>query len=146
MIEPDESPEAAKAAGAVFYSLPKDLTDDMIDPLLRKAVRRINESGWCWTAESCQGHPDATELAPWGFNTKPMLRLVCHESGFGEMLAKLAHAMSDEHDALAGSCMFEVCNYKARGDYAEALIYVRAANVFERNRGCRAFERFAEMT
>jgi len=35
---------------------PRTLTDEQIDPAMWPIVQRINQSGWVWTTESCEGH------------------------------------------------------------------------------------------
>lgn len=135
----------AQRAGALFYCLPGELTDEMIDPLLRNAVRRINQSGWCWTAESCQGHPDATENLPWGFNTRPMLRLVCEASRAGEMLVELLDSLRYDEVGLPQTLVAEIYRVeKPTEEFRQYLVYLEAHNVYERNLGIAAFERFAE--
>lgn len=143
--EPERrDPERAKAQGVVFYSLPSDLTDEMIDPLLRQAVRKINESGWVWTAESCQGHPDATRLSEtaWDHNTEPFLRLACHEDDEGQMLALLLRSLAiPDAEALEGAEGLWNEYQQARvlraqrGEYAEVMVYLRARTAGERNGG-----------
>lgn len=149
------SPEAAREAGAIFYSLPSELTDEMIDPLLRKAVRRINESNWIWTAESCQGHPEEARHHPWAGNVRPFLRLVVHGSGLAEMMAKLVLAMRyiPAYEGADGKTYYqtpESLSFKVfpwptpNGDYEQVLIYIEADSAYGRNLGIAAFERFAE--
>lgn len=53
-----------------------------IDPLIWPAVKRINESGWVWTAESCQGGHG------W-YGDKPMLRLVCRSADLNALMGVL---------------------------------------------------------
>jgi hypothetical protein len=144
----------AKESGILFYLLPEELDLEWIDPLIRKAVGRINESDWVWTAESCQGHPDDTEFRAWSWNTRPMLRLVTTRARYGEMLALLSDAMMDVEypmspaDPSLGSHVatlgFEVYPHGHSGDYTAVLVYVKATNAHERNMGIVAFERFAE--
>ncbi len=95
----------AQAAGALFYTLPSELNvNEQIDPLLRTAVAAINSSGWIWTAESCQGHPDETEVAaPWGHNVRPYLRLVCRDRHLGAACSELLTQARDEKDTLIGA-------------------------------------------
>jgi hypothetical protein len=142
------SAEEAREAGAIFYALPADLAPEMIDPLLRNAVGRINASGWVWTAESCQGHPDAATATDtgWLHNTDPFLRLVCRQEREGEMLALLMRACTVgeddfDHGIYHGTTarLFR----EQRGDYAELLVYLPSRNVMDRDQGVRVFERFA---
>lgn len=141
---------AARAAGVCFYDHPAKLVPGQIDPLLRDVVLRINESGWVWTAESCQGHPDATEPV-WAGNTDPMLRLVTRAQHEGQMLALLMQAArSLEGDVtsmtawgrpMAPSFRVYVC---ARGpEWIEHLIYISASTVYDRDRGIECYRRFA---
>lgn len=69
--------ELGKVEGASFYSDPESVDLALVDPLMRAFVQRMNSSGWVWTAECCQGHPDAPDNAYiWAGNTSPMVRLV----------------------------------------------------------------------
>ncbi len=90
----------AKEQGAIFYSLPEDIDPAQIDPLLREIVLNINLSGFCWTAECCQGHPDAAKPGDtgWDHNVEPYLRLVCHQGREGEVLAELMRACDPQGD------------------------------------------------
>lgn len=133
----------AKQAGALFYTMPDDLRDEQIDPLIRHAVRTINASGWVWTAESCQGHPDESENMPWGFNVKPMLRLVVRAERLGDMLSLMARSAKDPDDNLR-TAVFEVISHPLRDGWFSVLVYAHAHNVFSRNKGIAFFERFAE--
>ncbi len=139
----DEQAEA-EAAGALFYTLPRDLkVNEQIDPLLRLAVAAINSSGWIWTAESCQGHPDETEVnAPWGHNTKPYLRLVCRDRYLGHAVAVMLREARDESDKLIGAPGLVLRTRELRDAWVELQVYVEAHNVATRNRGCQALERF----
>lgn len=140
------SAKQAQEAGALFYTLPEDLTDQMIDPLLRKAVRQINESGWCWTAESCQGHPDSTEHIPWAHNTRPFLRLVCVKDRSGEMLYKLMQALRYDDFGMPAILVAEVFPWTTTFQgYEQFMVYIRATSAYDRNLGIAAFERFAEL-
>lgn len=42
--------------GAVKYSDPRKLDIKIIDCKIRKTIKIINQSNWCWTIWSCQGH------------------------------------------------------------------------------------------
>jgi hypothetical protein len=141
-------PETAHEQGAIFYKLPADLTPDDIDPLLRDVVRVINASGWLWTAESCQGHPDAASLADtgWPHNTDPFLRLVCHQDDEARFLLALVRNLNPSPESigrgwpsLQGARLYR----EARGEYAETMVYLPARNAMERDAGVAAFMRFA---
>lgn len=72
---------------AIPYFTPgPDLDANMryIDPEIRSVVKKINRSGWVWTAESCQGHP-----SPKSFSRQPMLRLVCRADDLSVLLASI---------------------------------------------------------
>lgn len=140
------SPEEAKASGVIFYCLPADLKREMVDPLIWPVVERVNKSGWVWTAESCQGHPDAASIEDtgWLHNNAPYLRLICHFFNEGEMLARLMRAMAvDESREEFSGHNVRLYREPTRGDYAEVMVYVLAQNVMERNAGVAALERFA---
>ena len=96
--------QQAAAAGALFYTLPSELKiSEQIDPLLRAAIDAINKSGWIWTAESCQGHPDETDLhAPWGFSTDPYLRMVTRRDNLGLAVTVLLQEAHDENSITHG--------------------------------------------
>jgi hypothetical protein len=135
---------AAQAAGALFYTLPSELeVDKAIDPHLRLAVSLINSSGWVWTAECCQGHPDETDLfAPWGFNVEPYLRLVCRAQDLGDAVASILSEAWDEDSKLRGTPQMKIHTRPLKAGWMEFSVYAVARNVAERNRGCLAFERF----
>lgn len=42
--------------GAVKYEDPRYVKLCEIDPKIRKVIKSINRSNWCWTVWSCQGH------------------------------------------------------------------------------------------
>lgn len=134
----------AHAAGALFYTLPSELKiNEAIDLHLRLAVASINSSGWVWTAESCQGHPDETDLhAPWGFNSDPYLRLVMRAQDLGDAVHALLAEAHDEDSNLRGPPQMKMRTRPLKSGWMELSVYIGASNVAERNRGCRAFERF----
>ncbi len=143
-------PQQAYKAGIIFYDLPDALQPENIDPLIWPAVKRINESGWVWTAESCQGHPDATEYGAWANNVRPMLRLVCHRVDTGKMLSLLLEAVKQPPDSgLDGLHFFKVELWpqpRRTPDWTEILVYISPVHtVFDRDQGIKAVERFAEM-
>jgi len=136
--------DEAKATGMLFYCPPADLKPEMVDPLLWPAVQAINASGWVWTAESCQGHPDDEDGMPWAFNTSPFLRLVTREENVGRMLAALVRAAQIPDDPLS-THVLELATHRIKDGWTSTNVYVRAHTVRERNRGCQAFERFGEI-
>lgn len=148
------SAEEAKQKGCIFYELPSNLTPEMVDPLIRKAVFRINESGWVWTAESCAGHPEAT-IPSWAGNTRPMLRLVTPEERLGDMFAALYEAVrlplrEDPEVLWLPESIVSFVVFRCPGTklpYTETLIYCphHECSVYERNLGLLAFEQFAEL-
>lgn len=149
LLDLEELQEAAKAAGVCFYELPKNLKPDQIDPLIRNAVMQINQSGWCFTAESCQGHPDMVEEAPWASNTDPMLRLICQKKDTGRMMATLVEAMYYQkggEDGWQETLGFQGYPRAIRSsDWTEVLVYIRCKTAFDRNLGIQAYERFARL-
>lgn len=158
MPEPRDTQEGAtaaelKAAGACFYALPEDLKPGYIDPLIRDAVFAINASGWVWTGESCQGHPDATEPRGWEHNIEPMLRLITTAEDYALMLQLLTDACwrpIEEQDEFMAHYPLGLSLYPQFRDgwsiapYREVLVYVKARQTIERNAGLRLFERFAD--
>jgi len=133
----------------VFYTDPMELRDEQVDPLLLSAVRTINSSGWVWTAESCQGHPEAH--FPWGL--RPMLRLVTRWSDAGRLLGLLAAATArrnseDDEVHIMGVEMWPWCRPSVESPrYFEVLVYVgpHSASVGHRNAGCHVFDLLAEL-
>lgn len=144
----------AIAAGVLFYCHPKDLEPEQIDLLMRPVVEAINRSGWVWSAESCQGHPDATTSC-WAENTRPMLRLVCRAEHEGAMLAALFSACrsmavheGDYENYAAwgrpGATALEIYpDERGAPNWCETLVYIPATTVCHRNRGIETFARFA---
>ena len=136
---------------ANWYSEPDALDLAGIDPLLRETVERINGSGWCWTAESCQGHPDdSSEYGPWANNTKPMMRFVVWTRDLGRLMSALVRSMYYDREGglLTQSCFFEVFPLPpARHfqEYTELLVYIQARTVWQRDEGCRAYGRLADL-
>lgn len=145
----------ARAAGVRFYELPRNLTADMVDPLIWPIVKKINDSAIAWTAESCQGHPDATEPA-WAGNNEPMLRLVCRRDRMGRVMAALIDACErvpakefEEGSGLYSSAqpikIFPHTEEVARKQgWAEILIYLSAGAVWSRDRALRVLDSFAD--
>lgn len=141
--------EQCRATGCRFYTPPSDINPKDIDPLISDAIIKINSSGWVWTAESCQGHPDADNLT-WAGNTRPMLRLVTPKENLGLMLKYwvLAMEIPDEIQGddpiLGGLLSFEL--YPTHiGDWCEVVVYISARTVFERNLGVKAINQFARL-
>lgn len=146
-LEPMDFADAIKNK-VTFYENPSRLDPEKVDPLIRKAVLRINESGWVWTAESCQGHPDAADFEPWANNTRPFLRLVTRRGNIGLMLGMLyekAYRTPEGRDDYKEPLTVTVYrSFAITGDWAEVLVYIEAATAWDRNNGIAAFERFAE--
>lgn len=69
------------------YIHPTYLRAEDVDPLIWPAVQRINQSGWVWTLESCQGH-----RGPRAWCDKPLLRLAAPSGDLDRMLAELVRA------------------------------------------------------
>lgn len=152
--------EARDAGVTGIYCLPEELEDGQVDPLLLDAVRRINASGWVITAESCQGHPDATDPHAWAGNVRPMLRLVCRESDAPRLMFALATAARSERYLDPGPVGDPIPIYGSAGrlpcgigmdvyvhdtppGWFEALVYMHARTAWDRDRGCEAFWRLA---
>lgn len=69
---------------------PRTLTEAQVDPLMWPIVQRINQSGWVWTTESCQGHETG-----W---TSVILGVVTDDPGrFFGLLAEAHRAMVPPH-------------------------------------------------
>jgi len=150
------TPEAARAAGVTFYELPSELDLEAVDPLIRRAVATINNSGWVYTAESCQGHPDSTQ-PQWADNTDPMLRLVCRAEDEGRLWSALLQACRsmevrpDDEEGVTlwgrpGTTPLKVyVDNRGRPDWCETLVYVPASTAYYRDRGIETFERFGRL-
>lgn len=57
--------EIRRADGGIWgqpNSDPSTITLAYVDTLMWPIVERINQSGWVWTTESCQGHEDGSML------------------------------------------------------------------------------------
>ncbi len=134
----------AVCAGMRFYARPEDLVPRQIDRLLRDTVSRINQSGWVWTAESCQGHPDSRDAA-WADNTDPMLRLVCRHENMGRMLGLLMDAYYDHGPEMLWQQGFRIYPVKHRRGWVEILVYLNGKTAYYRDDGIRVLERFAEL-
>lgn len=135
------SAEVAKANGIIFYSLPQELDIYAVDPLMRPIVGRINMSGWVWTSECCQGHPDADENSDtgWDHNTNPFMRFVVGVDDLGCLLALLSRAMR----LPSRTCVMRL-HTVSRGAFEEVIVYIEANNVRTRNQGIDALHNFAE--
>jgi hypothetical protein len=134
---------AAAAAGVAFRRVPEELDLEEVDELIRPAVVRINNSGWVWTAESCQGHPDSMDPRQW--HIEPMLRLVCHDEHTGSMMAALVDAVRADDSEVGGAIAFTAMpSHQRVPGWTELVIYIKARTAYDRDRGIAAFERFAE--
>ena len=152
-MAPVSFPEPVSESGVMFYSDPALLTPDLIDPLLWPAVERINASGWVWTAEACQGHPeDDSSIGPWAGNHRAMVRLVCRAADLGRMLEACALSFRRFLDGdievgpLPWEPWVELRPSKAPR-YAEAVIYVgqHGGAVGQRDAAIVGWERFASL-
>lgn len=136
---------AAQAAGAIFYELPNVLDYATLDPLIAPICRRINESGWVATGESCQGHPDWPDaLGPWAGNTDPFLRLTCHGNDLGRMLEALVRACGPDNATAFRAVPLRIQLDGRGGEWAQVYAYISAPWVGARTEGLAAFARFAE--
>jgi hypothetical protein len=141
-------------ARATFYGDPEaPETFEDIDPLIRATCERICGSGWLWTAESCQGHPDDTStFGPWADNVRPMIRFVCAREHAGHLFDLLLRAVREEPGpgvGAGGYYPFELWPCGGISDEAlswlDLLVYVKATTVGQRDRGLECFARLAEL-
>lgn len=149
-----ETEKEAQQAGVCFYTVPSEVVQAQIDPLMWPIVHTINQSGWVFTGESCQGHPDAAEHDPWSDNVEPMLRLICRKEHFGRMLFHLIESSSFDEDGLPRTTGFKIYParknwgqfFKTKDDPAwrEILVYIPASTVYSRNLGIVCYQRFAD--
>jgi hypothetical protein len=133
-----------------WYGDPEaDDTWEYVDELILPVCKRICESGWAWTAESCQGHPDDNgDVGPWANNTKPMLRFVCANEHIGHLMSLLLQALGELSDVSQPTPLQSPGGFEAwptRGDtHTAVLVYLPAVTVGQRNAGIRVYERVAE--
>lgn len=147
-------PEQAKLHRIIFYSLPQDLDLAQVDPLMRPIVEKINASGWVWTAECCQGHPDYDGSQPgWDHNPSPFLRLVCSKDRLGDMLGSLVLSMrlpnvldiEDRRCRADCTCPLKIFIWpNDLGPWEQVNVYVEAHNVRARDFGIEALTQFAD--
>ena len=148
--------DVQKESGCLFYS-PPDKLDEWMDAMMRPICEEINRSGWVWTAESCQGHPDAQKSRAWASNTRPMLRLVTKKENVGRMFAALAEAYEierrsteesvEEHGNMSELMGFEVFPVSGRNpEWSEMLIYIGAKTAYQRDQGVSVWEVFSKIT
>lgn len=143
-----EDVDIMKASGTLFYS-PPDKMDPWVDPLMRPICEGINKSGWVWTAESCQGHPDATTSGTWGENTNPMIRLVTRQPG--RMLECLCQAFGLAKGRTERADIFEVHGFRMypsgrpNPEWSEILVYIDARTTFQRDQALDVWGAFAEL-
>lgn len=134
--------DEAMRDGVTFYNDPEWWdTYTGIDPLIRPICEQINRSGWCWTGESCQGHPG--ERHAWAGNTSPMLRLVCRKLDLGRMLAILAESLATVVRPDGGAVPCRLYSWKQLTVFAEMLVYLDATSVEERDPCLRVWAEFA---
>jgi hypothetical protein len=108
-----------------------------IEPLIRPICQRINESGWLWTVESCEGHePDKRPEFGWGF-PDPMIRFGLRTAHVGHLLLLLKRATCDTAyaEVIPGFCPDET--------WSDALTYIRGVTPLDERRKC--YEKLAEM-
>jgi len=135
---------------ALFYS-PPDAMDPFVDPMIRPICVAINRSGWVWTAESCQGHPDADQGGAWAANVSPMLRLVTKDETIGRMFECLTAAFLQAKSRLPRGELFEVRGMRVYPSsrpspgWRETLIYLEAVNVYQRNQALDVWKGFSEL-
>lgn len=145
-------------SGCGFYECPSELDLRTVDPLMAEPIRLLNATGWVWTAESCQGHPDSEVGRAWASNNSPMLRLVTREHNVGKLLKLLFMAnkmvtektsrfeeVLPEETNICGAVALKVYPCEAPEGWCEMIVFVPADNVFYRNVGIRVFEKFGHL-
>jgi hypothetical protein len=137
---------AAQTVGVIIYDSPDTLRYETLDEPIREACRLINASGWVFTAESCSGHPDATNRFTWGFN-EPYLRLTCESRRMGELLDLLSRAAGEfqDDDQMAISFGLKLWRYPDKGIFSQVGVYIVARTIWERDAAMRIFENFGRM-
>lgn len=71
----------------IFHYGPPEY-DSAFEPLIRPICQRINQSGWLWTIESCEGHGSDNPSNGWG-GPRPMLRFACQTEHVGHLIVLL---------------------------------------------------------
>jgi len=84
------------------------------DAGMRPICERINETGWLWTAESCEGHGDGSA---WDH---PMVRFVCHTTHVGHLLILLKEATN----GLQCSTPVVYPGYAPDAEWSDVLTYI----------------------
>lgn len=118
-----------------YYDPITELKREHVDRKIWPAVRRINQSGWVWTAESCQGHND-------GFSDSPLLRLVYRKADESAVINALLDSMPNGVYQLGGRLLeggaaVRIRKMPSPRGWAELHATVEWG-------GVRVFERFAE--
>lgn len=143
---------AAKETQVVLYEDPRTLDYETLEEGVRGPCRRINESGWCFTAESCHGHVHerTKDLGSWGDD--PFIRLTARREHFGHMLMLFAQAMTyDDSDSYGISLGKRTLQFNVSRDdrgepvFMSAIVRIPAPRVYVRNLALEAFGRFAEL-
>jgi hypothetical protein len=82
-------PVAGQGVDAPPHKDPRLLVAADVDPLMWPIVQRVNQSGWLWTTESCEGH---------GAGMPVVLGLVTSDVGrlFAELRAAQAAELPDD--------------------------------------------------
>lgn len=140
--------EQVRTAGCAPYGDPEALTPDMVDPAIWPAVKAINESGWLWTGESCQGHPDAEYSMVWAGNVRPYLRLMLRTEHEARLMPVLLDASELVHDESMGSDQsaipyfpsWSMSVHSREKGWTCVYLYVKAGTAYERDMGCRFLE------
>lgn len=138
-----------RADGGVWgdpHKSPLSLTAADVDTKMWPIVQSINQSGWVWTTESCQGHDDKTH------GSSPLLGLVTND--IGRALGLLAEAIVEEnvanhvrdtwdpHGIRFDAAMFTGTWKPTLGRY-QVRIIVPADSQERRDRALSMFTRFA---
>lgn len=133
-----------KETGVYFYSNPL-VPDEGIDLLFKPICKKINASGYCYTAESCQGHPDATEPTNgWNDSPKVFLRLGFHMEDTGRvMTALLGSSKFTDHLGCDGAVSFELYPRETKEGWMDLTVVIKSGNVWQRARALDFWNRFA---
>lgn len=144
--------DEAKRSGCLFYTMPYDLKEGpWLDEKMTPAVFELARSGWCYPAESCSGHPDATEMGAWAYNNSPMMRLVTKKENLGRLFLALYEAYEETARATekdrkifeAGGLKIYPRRPEPENGWAEVLVYIEAQNAYQRDQGVEVWNAFA---
>lgn len=132
-------PEYAPEDAVPFYHPVSKLRPRDVDWGIRDAVMEINRSGWVWTLESCEGHP---ELHVWSHH--PLIRVAVHDGFAARMLGLWHRSVPIGQHGYQPQAAYQALLYRHRPPpmpgWFEARLLVRGPDLATSR---QAFARFA---